>query len=58
MLEELRYKEIFTEMERRLKIKQVKEVILFTSKGDFTEHFYHKQDMQSNTDRVFMSKKL
>lgn len=50
--------EIFAEMEKRLKEKQVKEVILFTSKGDFTEHFYHKQDMKSNIEMVFMSKSI
>ena len=37
--------QIFSEFEKRLKEKQVGQIILFTSKGDFTEHFYHKQHM-------------
>lgn len=49
---------IFKEFESRLKGKDVNEIILFTSRGDYTEHFYHKQNMISNNDMVFMEKKL
>jgi len=49
---------LFQEFENRLKGKSVNEIILFTSKGDFTEHFYHKQNMKSNSDMVFMTKQL
>lgn len=49
---------IFAEMEKRLKEKQIKNIILFTSKGDFTEYFYHKQDMKTNPEMVFMSKSI
>ena len=50
--------QIFEEFENRLRDRNVNEIILFTSKGDFTEHFYHKQNMKSNTDMVFMAKQL
>lgn len=50
--------QIFLEFENRLKEKQVSEIILFTSKGDFTEHFYHKQNMKTNLNMVFMEKQL
>lgn len=49
---------IFSEFEKRLKEKQVNEIILFTCKGDFTEHFYHKQNMKTNLNMVFMEKQL
>ena len=44
--------------EKRLKEKQVGQIILFTSKGDFTEHFYHKQNMKSNPQMIFMEKEI
>ena len=50
--------QLFREFENRLKDRNVNEIILFTSKGDFTEHFYHKQDMKSIPDMVFMVKQL
>ena len=50
--------QIFSEFEKRLKEKRVNEIILFTSKGDFTEHFYHKQNMKTNLNMVFMEKQL
>lgn len=50
--------QIFSEFEKRLKEKQINEIILFTSKGDFTEHFYHKQNMESNPHMIFMRKQL
>ena len=46
------------ELERRLIGKGVARMILFTAKGDDTEHFYHKQHFQSNPDMVFMEKTL
>lgn len=50
--------DIFREFERQLKRKGVKEIILFTSKGDYTERFYIKQNMITNEDMVFMTKQL
>lgn len=50
--------QLIREFENRLKDRNVNEIILFTSKGDFTEHFYHKQDMKSIPDMVFMVKQL
>ena len=50
--------QIFLECEKRLKDRQVGTIILFTSKGDFTEHFYYKQNMKLNPQMVFMEKKL
>ena len=50
--------QIFSEFEKRLKEKQVGQIILFTSKGDFTEHFYHKQNMKSNPQMIFMEKEI
>lgn len=50
--------QIFTEFEKRLKEKQVEQMILFTSRGDFTEHFYHKQNMKSNPGMIFMEKRI
>lgn len=49
---------IFRELEYRLKETGVNEIILFTSKGDYTEHFYHKQNMITNDNMVFMVKQL
>lgn len=50
--------QIYTEFEKRLKLKGINEIILFTSKGDFTEHFYHKQSFASKPDMVFMRKHI
>lgn len=50
--------QIFVEFEEKLKEKQVGEIILFTSKGDFTEHFYHKQNMKTNPQMIFMQKEI
>lgn len=49
---------IFAEFERCLKEKQIHAMILFTAKGDFTEHFYQKQNMKTNSNMVFMEKQL
>lgn len=49
---------IFKEFESRLRSKGVNEIILFTAKGEDTEHFYMKQNMQANNHMVFMGKKL
>lgn len=49
---------LFTEMERRLRLLGVKNIILITAKGDATEHFYHKQGMGTDPDMVFMSKRI
>ncbi len=50
--------QIFAEFEKRLKEKQVEQMILFTSRGDFTEHFYHKQNMKTNPEMIFMEKRI
>lgn len=49
---------ILKEFENRLKAKGVNEIILFTSKGDYTEHFYFKQGFASNQNMVFMEKHI
>ncbi|SHJ44784.1 Acetyltransferase (GNAT) domain-containing protein [Clostridium cavendishii DSM 21758] len=49
---------IFKEFEARLKNMGVKEIILLTSRGEHTEHFYHKQGLESYSDLIFMGKKL
>ncbi len=49
---------LFTEMERRLRERGVKNIVLITAKGDATEHFYHKQGMGSDPDMVFMTKRI
>ena len=50
--------EIFKEFEIRMKAEGIKEIILFTSKGDFTEHFYRKQGLESYSGLTFMGKQL
>ncbi len=50
--------QIFSKFEKYLKEKQVEQIILFTSRGDFTEHFYHKQNMKTNPGMVFMEKRI
>ena len=49
---------LFTEMERCLRKRGVKNIILITARGDATEHFYHKQGMGTDPDMVFMSKRI
>ena len=49
---------LFTEMEKRLQERGVKNIILITAKGDATEHFYHKQGMGTDPDMVFMAKRI
>lgn len=49
---------LFTETEKRLLERGVKNIILITAKGDATEHFYHKQGMGTDPDMVFMSKRI
>ncbi len=50
--------EIFKEFENRMKEEGVKEIILFTSKGDYTEHFYHKLGLESYSGLTLMGKQL
>lgn len=50
--------EIFEEFQRKLKVSGVTEIILFTSKGDYTEHFYHNHGLESYNGLVFMGKQL
>jgi len=49
---------LFVEMERRLRERGVKNIVLITAKGDATEHFYHKQGMGTDPDMVFMTKRI
>ena len=50
--------EIYKEFEIRMKEEGVSEIILFTSKGDYTEHFYHKQGLETYNDLTLMGKQL
>lgn len=50
--------EIFKEFEVRIKEEGVKEIILFTSRGDYTENFYHKLGLESYSELTFMGKQL
>ena len=49
---------LFDEMEKCLRERGVKNIILITAKGDSTEHFYHKQGMGTDPDMVFMTKRI
>ena len=49
---------LFAEMDRCLRERGVKNIILITAKGDATEHFYHKQGMRTDPDMVFMAKRI
>ena len=49
---------LFAEMEKCLRERDVQNIILITSKGDATEHFYHKQGMETAPDMVFMTKTI
>ena len=48
--------EVFKELERQLNGKGINRIILFTSKGMYTEHFYSKQGMTPDGSMVFMEK--
>ena len=50
--------EIFIEFEDRMKEEGVNEIILFTSRGDYTEHFYHKHGLKSYSELTLMGKQL
>jgi len=50
--------EIFKEFEIHMKVDGIKKIIFFTSKGDSTEHFYHKQGLESYNGLTFMGKQL
>lgn len=50
--------EIFEEFQNRLKKEGVKEIILFTARGDYTEHFYHKHGLNTYNDLIFMGKHI
>lgn len=49
---------IFKEFEVRMKEEGIKEIILFTSRGDYTEHFYHKHGLESYSELTLMGKQL
>lgn len=50
--------EIFEEFQNRLKKDCVKEIIFFTARGDYTEHFYHKHGLEIYSDLIFMGKHI
>lgn len=50
--------EIFREFQRNLKASGVREIILFTSRGDYTEHFYKNHGLESYNELTFMGKLL
>ena len=49
---------IFKEFETRIKTLGVTEIVLFSSKGDFTEHFYHNQGLINYNGFTLMGKHL
>jgi N-acetylglutamate synthase-like GNAT family acetyltransferase len=49
---------ILKEFEKLLKIKGVKEIVLFTSREDGTEGFYSKRGLKSYNSMVVMGKEL
>lgn len=49
---------ILKEFEKLLKIKGVKEIVLFTSREDGTEGFYSKRGLKSYNSMVMMGKEL
>lgn len=49
---------ILTEFEKELKNKGITEIILFTSRNDGTEGFYHKRGLKSYNSMVMMGKEL
>lgn len=49
---------VFSRLEEELKQKGVTQIILFTSKGDYTEAFYNKNGLESYSDMIFMSKRI
>ncbi len=50
--------QILSEFENRLRKKGIKEIMLFTSRGNGTEEFYHKRGLQSYDSMVMMGKQL
>lgn len=49
---------ILAEFEKQLKDRQISEIILFTSREDGTEGFYHKREFKSYNGMVMMGKEL
>lgn len=49
---------ILLEFEKRLKLKGVSEIILFTSRNNLTEGFYNKMNYKSYNHLVLMGKEL
>lgn len=50
--------EIFKEFEKRLKLRNIDEIILCTLKNENTEGFYNKMGLKSNSQMTVMGKKL
>ena len=49
---------ILIEFEKRLRDKEISEIVLFTSRDDGTEGFYHKRGLKSYNSMVMMGKQL
>lgn len=49
---------ILAEFEQRLKNKEIREIVLFTSRDDGTEGFYQKRGLNSYNSMVMMGKQL
>lgn len=49
---------ILTEFEKRLKNKDITEIILFTSRADGTEGFYQRRGLKTYNSMVMMGKEL
>ena len=49
---------ILIEFEKRLRDKKISEIVLFTSRDDGTEGFYHKRGLKSYNSMVMMGKQL
>lgn len=49
---------IYQEFEKRLKTMGITEINLVTTRGQYTEHFYHKQGIEGYAEMLVMRKKL
>ena len=50
--------EIFEEFQNRLKKDGIKEIILFTARGEHTEHFYRKHGLDIYNNLIIMGKQI
>ena len=49
---------IYREFEKRLRERNIKEIMLMTLRGNATEHFYEKNGFETEKDLIFMKKQL